>query len=249
MTVPTPPKAPQERPPKPTFVLIPGAGGSAWFWHPLVAELQRRGYGAIAVQLPAGDDSAGLAEYTRIVVDAAAGIDRPVLVAQSLGGFTAPLVCAQIDVRLLVLVNAMVPKPGESAGDWWEATGQREARVKFAAEQGRTATGTGGSEFDPLVEFFHDVPPELTAEAMAQEEPAQSDTPFGPPWPLERWPDVPTRFLQGRDDRLFPIDFQRRIVRERLGVEIDEMPGGHLLPLSQPFELANRLEGYLAAGL
>jgi pimeloyl-ACP methyl ester carboxylesterase len=231
--------------PKTTFVLIPGAGGSAWFWHLVAAELQRRGYGAIAVQLPADDDGAGFEDYARIVAEAAAETDRPVLVAQSLGGFTAPLVCELMAVRLLVLVNAMVPQPGESAGDWWDATGQREARVRFAAAQGRVATGAGDVDFDPLVEFFHDVPAEVTAEAMAVGEPAQSGAPFGPPWPLERWPDVPTRFLQGRDDRLFPLEFQRRVVRDRLGIDLDEMPGGHLLALSQPLELANRLEGYL----
>jgi pimeloyl-ACP methyl ester carboxylesterase len=231
--------------PETTFVLIPGAGGSAWFWHLLAEELQRRGYGAISVQLPADDDAAGFQDYARIVVEAAAEADQPVLVAQSLGGFTAPLVCELMSVRLLVLLNAMVPKPGESAGDWWDATGQREARVRLAAAQGRVATTAGDADFDPLVEFFHDVPAEVTAKAMAVGEPAQSGAPFGPAWPLERWPDVPTRFLQGRDDRLFPLEFQRRVVRERLGIELDEMPGGHLLALSQPLELANRLEAYL----
>jgi pimeloyl-ACP methyl ester carboxylesterase len=93
--------------------------------------------------------------------------------------------------------------------------------------------------------FFHDVPPEVTAEAMTQGEPMQSMTPMSQPWPLPAWPDVPTRFLQGRDDRFFPLEFQRRIVLERLGLDLDEMPGGHLLALSQPGELADRLEQYL----
>jgi pimeloyl-ACP methyl ester carboxylesterase len=55
---------------------------------------------------------------------------------------------------------------------------------------------------------------------------------------------VPTRFLQGRDDRLFPVEFQRRQARDRLGIEIDEMPGGHLVALSRPAELVDRLERY-----
>ena len=67
------------------------------------------------------------------------------------------------------------------------------------------------------------------------------------PWPGERWPDVPTRFLQSRDDRMFPLASQRRVVRERLGIEVDDMPGGHLVALSQPVELARRLEAYLRA--
>jgi pimeloyl-ACP methyl ester carboxylesterase len=66
------------------------------------------------------------------------------------------------------------------------------------------------------------------------------------PWPLKAWPDVPTRFLQGRDDRFFPVEFQRRVVRDRLGITIDEMPGGHLVALSQPGLLASQLERYQA---
>jgi len=42
-----------------------------------------------------------------------------ILVAQSLAGFTAPLACARATVRMIVFVNAMIPKPGETAGAWW----------------------------------------------------------------------------------------------------------------------------------
>ncbi len=41
-----------------------------------------------------------------------------------------------------------------------------------------------------------------------------------------------------RDDRFFPADFMRRVVRERTGIEPDEMDGGHLAMLSRPVELA-----------
>jgi pimeloyl-ACP methyl ester carboxylesterase len=51
---------------------------------------------------------------------------------------------------------------------------------------------------------------------------------------LTRWPDVPTRFLQARDDRFLPGEFQRRVAQERLGITPDEMPGGHLVALSRP---------------
>jgi pimeloyl-ACP methyl ester carboxylesterase len=79
---------------------------------------------------------------------------------------------------------------------------------------------------------------------FAEPEPVQSGTPFEKASSFEKWPDVPTRFLQGRDDRFLPLEFQRRVVRERLGIAVDEMPGGHLLALSRPRELADRLEGY-----
>jgi pimeloyl-ACP methyl ester carboxylesterase len=221
-----------------TFVLVPGAGGQAWYWHRLVPELRARGHEAIAVDVPAADDGAGFAEYADAVVAAiGGGRDGLVLVGQSMGGFTVPLVAERVPVEGIVLLNAMVPKPGESAGEWWEITGQPAARAALAEREGRTADG-----FDPLVDFFHDVPPELVADAMAAGAPEQSGTPFEKPWPLPAWPDVPTRFLQGRDDRFFPLEFQRRVVAERLpGVEVEELPGGHLLALSRPVELAEAL--------
>jgi pimeloyl-ACP methyl ester carboxylesterase len=223
-----------------TFVLIPGAGGEAWYWHRLVAELDRRGHDAVAVDLPAGDDGAGWAEYAAAVAAAAVGLDDVVLVAQSMGGFTAPLVCDRLPVRQLVLLNAMIPAPGETGGAWWENTGQSAAQAEFAAAEGRVA----GDGIDVMVDFFHDVPDDVTAEAMDRGDPAQSMTPFTQPFPLDSWPDVPTRVLAGRDDRLFPLQFQRRVARERLGLPTDEIPGGHLVALSRPVELAERLAAY-----
>ena len=208
-----------------TFVLVPGAGGAAWYWHRVVAELERRGLTAIAVDLPAADDTAGLAQYADVVVEAI-GDRRPiVLVAQSFGGFTAPLVCERAQVQLLILLNAMVPRRGETGDEWWKATGWKE-------EVG---------EIDMDYAFFHDVPEDVKAAALA-EEPPQSWTPFEEVWPLPSWPDVPTRFVQGRDDRFFPLAFQRRVVRERLGIEVEAVPGGHLVALSRPVELVDALE-------
>ena len=69
-------------------------------------------------------------------------------------------------------------------------------------------------------------------------------TPMEQPWPLSAWPDVPTRVLAGRHDRMFPLEFQRRIARERLGLEVDAIDGGHMVALSDPRQVADRLETY-----
>ncbi|UQS25614.1 alpha/beta hydrolase [Amycolatopsis thermalba] len=140
-----------------TFVLVPGAGGQAWYWHRLVPELTRRGHEAIAVDLPAEDDSAGLPEYTDVVVRAIGDRRNVVLVAQSMGGFTAPLVCERVPVSLLVLLNAMVPAPGETGGQWWAGTGYDQAHPE---------------EMDVERDFLHDLPPDVRAEAIRQGEPA-----------------------------------------------------------------------------
>ncbi|MEU4680513.1 alpha/beta hydrolase [Micromonospora sp. NPDC023737] len=220
-----------------TYILIPGAGGAAWYWHRLVPLLHQRGHEAIAVDLPAGDDNAGLQEYADTVVDAAGQRKDLVVVAQSMGGLTAPLVCGRLPVSRLVLVNAMIPAPGESGRDWWTNNGQEQARRECDLREGRLAEGP----FDPLVYFFHDVPEDITEEAMAGESP-QSGTPFEQPWPLDAWPGVPTEVLSSREDRLFPVEFQIRIAQHRLGVTPKTLPGGHLVALSQPEALAAALE-------
>jgi Alpha/beta hydrolase family len=224
------------------FALIPGAGGSAWYWHRLEPELRQRGHDVVAVNLPAAEDAAGLPEYADAVVEAIGAAQNVVLVAQSMAGFTAPLVCQRVPVALLVFLNAMIPRPGETPGEWWDATGHAEAKRANDLREGRPPD----AEFDPLVEFFHDVPHEVVEEAFSQEPPRQSDTPFGSRLPQDPWPSVPTRVLITLNDRFFPVDFQRRVAQERLGITPDEMPGGHLVALSRPAELADRLDAYAA---
>jgi pimeloyl-ACP methyl ester carboxylesterase len=200
----------------------------------------------VAPDLPSDDDSAGLSEYTDAVVHAIgdrADRDDLVVVAQSLGGFTAPLVCDRVPVRLMVLLAAMVPRPGERPADWWASTGFEQARREQAEREGWASD----AERDPMLEYFHDVPPDVVAEAYVRGERDQSGTPMEKPWPLAAWPDVPTRFLLCRDDRFFPAGFMRRVVRERLGITPDEMAGGHLPALAHPDELVERLEAYRAA--
>jgi pimeloyl-ACP methyl ester carboxylesterase len=222
------------------FVLVPGAGGSAWYWHLVAPLLRERGHDVVAVELPAADDAAGLAEYADAIVTAVGERTNIVLVAQSMAGFSAPLVCDRLAVSLLVLVNAMIPRPGETPGEWWGNTGQAQAKRDHDVRAGRPPD----ADFDPMTVFFHDVPQSVVEEAFAQPPPKQSDTVFASRWTLAAWPDVPTRVLVTRDDRLFPVEFQRRVAQERLGITPDEMPGGHLVALSRAKELADRLEAY-----
>jgi pimeloyl-ACP methyl ester carboxylesterase len=226
-----------------TFVLIHGAASDSWYWHLVVPELRARGHDVVAPDLPSDDDDAGFVEYADAVVDAVGDRTDLVLVAQSLGGFTAALVCDRVPVTLMILVAAMVPRPGELPGDWWENTGWEQAHREHATQEGRSVDG----EIDVVAEFFHDVPADVTSEAMARGERDQSGTPFERSYPLDAWPDVPTRFLLCRDDRFFPARLMRRVVRDRLGITPDEMDSGHLPALAHPKELAERLDAYVTA--
>src|SRR3982074_3681631 len=163
-----------------TYALIPGAGGSAWYWHRVTPLLSASGavaialdLGAAAVAVPPDDDCAALTTSADPVVEAVSGVSDPlILVAQSMGAFTAPIVASRVPTASIVLVNPMVPTAGETPGQWGAARGHD--RVVRA--------------FDPVEDFFHDVPAAVREEAFRQGEPRQSDTPVGQTWPLDRGP-------------------------------------------------------------
>lgn len=226
-----------------TYVLIHGASSDSWYWHRVVPALRNRGHDVVAPDLPCDDDSAGLPEYADTVVKAIGDRTDLIIVAQSLAGFTAPLVCERVPVKLLVMLAAMVPSPGESPGDWWKNTGYEEAVRAQKKREGRPAD----EPFDVKTIFFHDVPRKVVAEAFKRGERQQANTPMLKPWPLRAWPDVPTRFLLCRQDRFFPAEFMRRVVKERLGIVPDEMDSGHLPALAHPRALVTRLEKYRTA--
>ncbi len=220
-----------------TFVLVPGAGGDPGSWYRVSPLLTAAGHRAVAVDLP-NHDGVTLADQVDAVVAAAGSVPHPlVLVAQSMGGQLAPAVCDRTPVDALVYLNAMIPAPGETAGAWWDAVGQGDAARAAAIRDGRDPD----ADFDPAAVFFHDLPDDVVAVLTAGEDRMPPDSLFVAPQPMRSHPPVPTRVLAGRDDRLFPAELQQRVAHERLGVDAEILPGGHLLALSQPTALAQRL--------
>ncbi|GIH97714.1 alpha/beta hydrolase [Planobispora siamensis] len=217
-----------------TFVLIHGGGDSGWSWHLLEAGLRSRGHHTLAPDLPSDNVYAGLDDYADAVVKAVGDRRDLVVVGHSYGAFTAPLVADRLPVEVLVLLAGMIPAPGERPDDWWQTTGCVQARQE---------AGLSGID-DPFESFYHDVPRELAEEALRRER-DESPRAGREPWPLKAWPEVPTKFILCRDDRLFPAGFFRRLTRERLGIVPDEISGGHCVFLSRPDALADLLESYL----
>ncbi|MET8869375.1 alpha/beta hydrolase [Nonomuraea sp. NPDC004580] len=211
-----------------TFALIHGGGGSAYDWHLLEPELRARGHDTVAIDLPMSDPDADLWTYADAVVEAVGERRPPVVVAHSWGGFVGPLVCARVQAAALVMVTAMIPSPGETPDDWWERSG-------------RPPSGTE----DEYELYWHDVPKELADRVIAHDaavsEHMSMDRAVAQPWPLAAWPDVPTRYVLCRDDRLFTPEFVRRHVKERLGIVPDELPGSHMVMVSRQRELADYL--------
>jgi pimeloyl-ACP methyl ester carboxylesterase len=212
-----------------TFALIHGGGGSGWHWHLVADALRARGHEAVTPDLPIETPQAAFAEHVDAVAAALAGAEDVVVVAHSYGGFTAPLVADRLGARLLVYVAAMVPAPGEAPGDWWGNVGFESAEGLSAVEQ-----------------YMQDLPSALAEEGLRRGR-DQASAEYSQPWPGERMPDLPTKFLLFRDDRFFSAELLRRVARDRLGLTADDMPGSHLALLSRPDELADRLVAYYAA--
>jgi pimeloyl-ACP methyl ester carboxylesterase len=219
-----------------SFVLVPGAGGNAGFWQRVEPLIQQAGFSSVGVSLP-NWPGATFADHAEAIVVAAQPAEQITIVAQSMGAFSAPLTCDRLPVAELVLLNAMIPAPGETAGDWWANTGQADAMRANDLQEGRDPD----AGFDAQTHFLHDLSPDVLAALTESGDEQPADSLFETPFPLDRWPDVPTSVLAGRDDRFFPLDFQRRLAKDRLGLEVEELPGGHLLALSQPEALVARL--------
>lgn len=219
-----------------TYLLLPGAGGQAWYWHrvePLLAP-----HRVVTVDLPADDEAVGLDGYcAQALRELGPEPGDVVVVGQSMGAFTAALVVDELvragrDVRL-VFVNAMLPQPGETAGQWWSAVDQETAARAAALLDGRDPD----AEFDVVELFFHDTDPALTAYALANDR-DQSSAAFASPFEARRWLEVPITVVASRDDRLFPLELQQRLARERFDQEVVVVDGGHLSALSHPDQLA-----------
>ena len=99
-----------------TFVLIHRAGDSGWYRHLVAPELLERGHDVVTPDLPADDDTADLGTYADAVVGPIGGHDGLVVVGQSFGAFTAPLVCDRIPAELPRVRRRHDPVAGRTPG-------------------------------------------------------------------------------------------------------------------------------------
>ncbi|HLI12838.1 MAG TPA: hypothetical protein VKY65_14695 [Alphaproteobacteria bacterium] len=144
----------------------------------------------------------------------------------------------------------LVPGAGGMAWYWHRVTPLlRESGHQAIAAREQAALSRGYAvAFDPETYFLHDVPTDVRRtgpEAPRRE----AEIVFGEPCRFEHWPAIPIHVLAGRDDRFFPVEFQQRVARERLGKDVEEIAGGHLVALSNPEGLTRRLLAYERNGL
>ncbi|WP_438354399.1 alpha/beta fold hydrolase [Microbacterium sp. CJ88] len=217
------------------FLLIHGAAANAGYWRFVAPRLEDEGHTAWAADLPTTVDGATFDDYADAALGPVGDASVDVVVGQSIGAFTAGVVASRVRPRAIVLVCPMIPAPHETPGRWGDDVGQSAAVAEYAASVGVSP------EFDPATTFFHDVPDERQAQLWAEGEPPQSESIFAQEFPLDAWPDIPTRVIAGELDRMFPLALQRRVARERLGVEVEPIPTGHLPAFARPEALAAAL--------
>lgn len=224
-----------------TFCLVHGAFHGAWCWQPLAEALDAGGHRTVAVDLPCDDPDAGTTAYADAVVAALDGVGDAVVVGHSLGGLTIPLVAARVPVRRLVYLCAFVPQPGRAFNDWMGG----EPDLFPSAPDGiwPVADPDGLMRWPAdraVAALYPDCPPDVAAWAAARLR-RQSLAPHREPCPLEHLPEVPASVVYCDDDFAIAPAWQRRVARERFGVEARGLPGGHSPFLSRPTALADLL--------
>jgi pimeloyl-ACP methyl ester carboxylesterase len=227
-----------------TFGLVHGAQHGGWCWERLVPELEARGHGAVAVDLPADDPDATISTYADCVADALVGHHDVVLVGHSLGSLTIPVVARRRPVRRLVFLCSVPTGPGPPI----DADLASMVTPGFAAAS-RTIDGAGRESLagdDAIVVWYDDCTPEDAQWAVARLRP-QSRRPLTEPTPLDRWPDVPVSVVLARDDRCVNMEWAVAAATARTGEPPILLPGGHSPFLSRPGRLADVLSGLAPA--
>ncbi|HEY8527594.1 MAG TPA: alpha/beta fold hydrolase [Acidimicrobiales bacterium] len=235
------------------FVLVHGGFHGAWCWGPTIAELERLGHEAVAVDLPGHgerrDEQPTIASRRDTIVAALRPGD--VVVGHSGGGYDATIaVDAATDlVSHVVYLAAGLPREGRTIP---EAMTNRNAEdgpidgdvtgmlghLRFADD----GTMTWG-EFATAWEFFYHDCDEATArwafERLSPERPGDYHTsPISVPrfWAA----DLPRSYILCLQDRAKP-HWLSDVVIERLGVDALTIDTSHSPFLSRPRELAELL--------
>ena len=226
-------------------MLIPGAGSDSWYWHLVAPELAARGHDVVTPDLPCDDDAAGLAEYTDVVVDAIGDRRDLVLVAQSMGAFTA---------RARVRPGAGRPAGAggghdargraRPAGSGGPTPGQAEAQRAQAVREGRDP-----DDDSPETIFLHDVPPDVAAESAHHVRAAVRHALLDAVAAGRRGRTCPPGSCCAATTACSRPTSSAASSRERLGLVPDEMDGGHLPALAHPHELVERLESFRTEAL
>ena len=220
----------------PTVVLVHGAFADSSSWNGVIERLQRKGVQVKTASNPLRGITID-SEYVAGVLDETPG---PVLaVGHSYGGAVITNAAKRAkNVVGLVYVAAFAPEEGETLG---EATPESKDSVLNSAlvqlHYPAVNGGEPGVEFAIDPEKFHeafatDLPTPQTALMAATQRPV-ADLGFseatGPP----AWKDLPSWAVVATVDKAAGADLVRSMAK-RAGAKITEVPGSHVIMVSEP---------------
>jgi pimeloyl-ACP methyl ester carboxylesterase len=200
------------------------------------------------MDLPCDDPAATFDDYADIVCTAIAHVsgDELVLVGHSLGGLTVARVAAQRPVGHVVYLCAIPPVAGRSLAqqltddtdmllpDYLNGLGALD-------QEGRTRWINREAAIRVLFADCDDT----TATAAFNRLRPQGTCGYGLPYALPALPSASTTYVVCTEDRIVNPEWSKRIARERLAVDLIEMPGSHSPFLSRPKDLAAVLHSVL----
>jgi pimeloyl-ACP methyl ester carboxylesterase len=222
--------------PKPTVVLVHGAFADASSWNGVVTRLQKQGYPVVAPALA----MRGLAADSAYLASLLAQIPGPVVLAgHSYGGAVISNAATGAEnVRALVYVNGFATEQGEVLAE--AEKGSTDSALNPALEQYTYPTGNGtATAVELLVDpakfpavFAGDLPPEEGALLAATQRPAAAAV-FSEPSGAPAWKTLPSWAVVSTGDKAAGTDVTLSMAK-RAKATITELPGSHLIMVSQP---------------
>ena len=217
------------------FVLVHGSGQNASSWARVGSLLEERGHTVAAPDLPKQEPEWTLEDHARVLAECVDGPDT-VVAAHSLSGILLPIVHAMRPCRRLVFVAAVIPEPGRTVRQQFEADASMfspawiEAGPRWFEKSEEEALGR---EF-----LFHDCDESTIEWALTTIEGIDTRGLVTQPCPLDTWPDVPCASIVATHDRTVTPDWIRRASERILGISSVDIDAGHCPHMSRPDEVA-----------
>lgn len=223
-----------------TIVLVHGALTDASVWHPVIADLRRRGHDVLAPAMPMRSLSADVA-YLRSYLET---LDGPLLVAgHSYGGsiISDPQVLTPA-VERLVFVAAFQQDAAETAGE----LNYRFPGSMLIPDTTIVRPYPGGDDMylrpDRFAEVYaHDVDADTCTAMAAAQHPidpaALTETFVG----TATWRTLPSWAIVATSDHSIPTEAQR-FMATRAGSTIVEIDSSHAVPIAHPARTAEVID-------
>lgn len=214
------------------FCLVHGSGHGPSGWDLLVPELKRLRHETVCVDLPTNEPEASATRYAKVIGESLNEFkDGAIVVASSASGMFLPIVPEYAAVVRMVFLAAVVPEPGKSLMERFQADPEMFNRDWVGKDPSR----------DPEVAkrfLFHDCSPAVAGWAVKNVRLMYARAAMAEPCPLQRWPQVPSTYILCREDRTINPEWWRGEAERLLGEAPIELPGGHCPHVSRPAELA-----------